>query len=146
MFDIGFTEMVVVAVIALLVLGPERLPRVAKQAGQWMGKLQRYVNDVKSDLNRQMELEELRRMQNEVKEAATNLESSFRDAVAKTQGEMNSIASSVTGDTSSSPTPSTDWDRIYSVRRARDRIVERRTERAKSLGHKVPKRRRSWSR
>ena len=80
MIDIGFTEMVVVAVIALLVLGPERLPRVAKQAGQWMGKLQRYVNDVKSDLNRQMELEELRRMQNEVKEAATNLASSFRDA------------------------------------------------------------------
>ena len=85
-------------------------------------------------------VEELRRMQNEVKEAASNLESSFRDAVAKTQGEFDSIASSVSGDTSSSPTPSTDWDRIYAVRRQRERIKDRRIEREKELGIKRPKR------
>ena len=49
MFDFGFSEMVVVAVVGLIVLGPERLPKVAKQAGQWLGKLQRYVADVKSE-------------------------------------------------------------------------------------------------
>jgi len=46
MFDIGFSEMMVIAVVALVVLGPERLPRVARQAGEWIGKLQRYVTDV----------------------------------------------------------------------------------------------------
>ncbi|MCZ8097779.1 MAG: Sec-independent protein translocase protein TatB, partial [Burkholderiales bacterium] len=60
MFDIGFSEMLVLAVVALVVLGPERLPKVARQAGAWMGKLRRYVDDVKSDINRQMELSELR--------------------------------------------------------------------------------------
>ena len=62
MIDISFWEIAVIGVVALVVLGPERLPRVARQAGQWMGKLQRYVADVKSDLNRQMELDELRNL------------------------------------------------------------------------------------
>jgi sec-independent protein translocase protein TatB len=144
MFDIGFTEMVVVGLVALIVLGPERLPRVAKQAGQWLGKLQRYVNDVKSDINRQMELEELRKLKTEVTEAASDLETSFRSAVSESQAEFDALASSVSGTTASNPSQPevTDWDRIYAVRRSRDRIVERRTDRAKSLGHKVPKRRR----
>ena len=70
MFDIGFSEMVVLAVVALVVLGPERLPKVAKQTGAWMGKLRRYVDDVKSDINRQMELSELRNLKNQVTDAA----------------------------------------------------------------------------
>jgi sec-independent protein translocase protein TatB len=70
MFDIGFSEMMVIAVVALVVLGPERLPRVARQAGEWLGKLQRYVADVKNDLSRQVELEELRRVQQEMQGAA----------------------------------------------------------------------------
>ena len=142
MFDFGFSEMVVIAVIGLIVLGPERLPRVAKQAGQWLGKLQRYVSDVKSDINRQMELDELRKLQGEVKDAATNLESSFRSSVSEAQSEFDSIASSVTDSESSSDNRATDWDKVYAVRRARERISERRTERARELGHKVPKRRR----
>ena len=62
MFDLGFSELLLIAVVALVVLGPERLPKVARQAGAWMGKLQRYVADVKSDINRQMELDELRKL------------------------------------------------------------------------------------
>jgi len=145
MFDIGFTEMLIVAVVALIVLGPERLPKVAKQAGEWMGKLQRYVSDVKSDINRQMELEELRKLQTEVKQAANSLESSFRSTVAEAQSELDSVSSSLTGGAggaSGAPEPPTDWDRVYAVRRSRDRIVERRNERAKALGHKVPRKRR----
>ncbi|MEZ5741238.1 MAG: Sec-independent protein translocase protein TatB [Burkholderiaceae bacterium] len=57
MFDIAFSEMIIIAVIALLVVGPERLPKMARFAGEWIGKLQRYVNEVKADLNRQVELE-----------------------------------------------------------------------------------------
>ena len=142
MFDFGFSEMVVVAVIGLIVLGPERLPRVAKQAGQWLGKLQRYVSDVKSDINRQMELDDLRKLQSEVKDAASNLESTFRSSVSETQSEFDSIASTAKGDDAATETRSTDWDKIFATRRTRERIAERRNERARALGHKLPKPRR----
>jgi len=75
MFDIGVSEMMVIAVVALVVLGPERLPRVARQAGEWIGKLQRYVADVKNDISRQVELEELRRVQQEMQNATRELQS-----------------------------------------------------------------------
>ncbi len=142
MFDFGFSEMVIIAVIGLLVLGPERLPKVAKQAGQWLGKLQRYVSDVKSDINRQMELDELRKLQGEVKDAASNLESSFRSSVDEARSEFDSIAASVEDREGSKSQAATDWDKVYAARRARERIAERRQERAKALGQKVPKPRR----
>jgi sec-independent protein translocase protein TatB len=145
MFDFGFSELFIIGLIALVVLGPERLPRVARQAGQWMGKLQRYVSDVKSDINRQMELEELRNLQKEVTTAARDMESSFKSAVDETQSELNTIAESFdsgpSSSTSSYDSGQSDWDRIYATRRARDKIRERRIEREKSLGIKRPKRR-----
>lgn len=141
MFDIGFTEMVIVAVVALIVLGPERLPKVAKQAGQWMSKLRRYVDDVKSDINRQMELDELRKLKTEVTEAAQTLHSSMQSAVSETKTELNSISGAFMNAGSTTPDePKTDWDRIYATRRARDRIKERRIEREKELGIKRPRR------
>jgi sec-independent protein translocase protein TatB len=143
MFDFGFSELAVVAVIGLIVLGPERLPRVARQMGQWLGKLQRYVSDVKSDINRQMDLEELRKLQTEVKDAASNLESSFKSTVSEAQSELDAISGALQGSgAGSSDEPRTDWDKIYAARRTRERVVERRQERAKTLGHKIPKRRR----
>lgn len=140
MFDFGFSEMAVVAVVGLIVLGPERLPKVARQLGQWLGKLQRYVSDVKSDINRQMELDELRKLQSEVKEAASGLEDSLRSTVAEARSEFDSIAGSAKSDPAAPAEPQTDWDRVYAVRRARQRIVDRRQERARSLGQKRPKR------
>jgi len=143
MFDLGFSELVIVAVIGLIVLGPERLPKVARQVGQWLGKLQRYVSDVKSDISRQMELEELRKLQTEVKDAASNLESSFNATVSEAQSEFDAISGSLQGTAAEgAEEPRTDWDKVYASRRARERVVERRHERAKSLGHKVPKRHR----
>lgn len=144
MFDFGFSELFIIGLIALVVLGPERLPRVARQAGQWMGKLQRYVSDVKSDISRQMELEELRNLQKEVTSAARDMETSFKSAVDETQSELNSIAENFdSGPPSASSYDSgqSDWDRIYATRRARDKIRERRIDREKSLGIKRPKRR-----
>ena len=70
MFDIGFSEIVVIAVVALIVIGPERLPKAARTLGHLFGRLQRYVNDVKADINREMELDELRKLQKEVQTAA----------------------------------------------------------------------------
>lgn len=66
MFDIGFTEIVVIGVVALIVVGPERLPRVARTAGALLGRLQRYVSDVKADINREIQLDELKKMQEEM--------------------------------------------------------------------------------
>ena len=73
MFDIGFSEIVVIAVVALIVIGPEKLPKTARTLGHLFGRLQRYVNDVKADINREMELDELRKLQQEVQTAAQRL-------------------------------------------------------------------------
>ena len=70
MFDIGFSELVVIGVVALVVIGPERLPKTARTVGHLFGRLQRYVNDVKADINREMELDELRKLQREMQGAA----------------------------------------------------------------------------
>ena len=142
MFDIGFSEMIIMAIIALVVVGPERLPKLARQIGEWMGKLQRYVADVKTDLNRQMELEELRNLQKEVKSAATDIESSMRETIEKTQSDFAEVSSAL-GDDSARPlttsAPATDWEQIYENRRIRDRLRDRRVERDRSLGRKRPK-------
>lgn len=70
MFDIGFSEMVVIAVVALIVIGPERLPKVARTLGLLWGRAQRYVNGVKADISRDMALEELRQMKQKVQQEA----------------------------------------------------------------------------
>lgn len=137
MFDIGFSEMVVLAVVALLVLGPERLPKVAKQAGQWMGKLRRYVDDVKSDINRQMELSELRNIQTQITDAAQDLKSSMESTVSGVQSQLDDVNKTLSG---TSTEPQTDWDKVYAVRRSRERIKDRRIEREKELGIKRPRR------
>mgnify|MGYP006276627441 CR=1 FL=1 len=90
MFDIGFSEMVVIAVVALVVIGPERLPKVARTLGHLFGRMQRYVNDVKADISREMELEELRKLQTTVEEAARAIETSVKS-------EINSAEAAVTG-------------------------------------------------
>jgi sec-independent protein translocase protein TatB len=77
MFDIGFSEMMLIAIVALVVIGPERLPKVARTAGHLLGRLQRYVSDVKSDINREMQLEELRKLQSEIQESARSVEQSL---------------------------------------------------------------------
>jgi len=78
MFDLSFFELLVIGAVALVVIGPERLPRVARTAGQWVGKIQRYVSDVKNDINREMEIEELRRLKAEMNETARSVEATAR--------------------------------------------------------------------
>ena len=78
MFDIGFSELMVIGIVALLVIGPERLPKVARTLGHLLGRAQRYVNDVKSDINREIQLDELKKLQTQVTESARALEDSVR--------------------------------------------------------------------
>ena len=89
MFDIGFSELIVIGIVALLVLGPERLPKVARTTGHLLGRLQRYVSDVKSDISREMQLDELKKLQEEARQSAMSFESSVR-------GEMAGIENGVT--------------------------------------------------
>ena len=74
MFDIGFSELLVIGVVALIVIGPERLPKVARTVGAWMGRLNRYVADVKGDIDREMRLDELRKLQDEMKASVQKYE------------------------------------------------------------------------
>ena len=78
MFDIGFSELIVIAIVALVVIGPEKLPKVARTLGLLLGRAQRYVNDVKSDINREMQLDELKKLQSQVTDSARSLEDSVR--------------------------------------------------------------------
>lgn len=78
MFDIGFSELIVIGIVALLVIGPERLPKVARTVGLLLGRAQRYVNDVKSDINREMQLDELKKLQSQVVDSARAMEDSVR--------------------------------------------------------------------
>ena len=93
-FDIGFSELVVIGLVALIVIGPERLPRVARTVGHLIGRLQRYVADVKADINREVELDELRKMRDSVQQAAASIESSVTSGLSKAEEDINrSIAS-----------------------------------------------------
>src|ERR671924_1472025 len=97
MFDIGFSELLVIGVVALIVIGPQKLPRVARTAGHLLGRLQRYVADVKADINREIELDELRKMRDSMQQAASNFESSVQSEVAKTESELNQSVEAVVG-------------------------------------------------
>jgi sec-independent protein translocase protein TatB len=92
-FDIGFSEIVVIAVVALIVIGPERLPKVARTLGHMFGRLQRYVNEVKADINREMELDELRKLQSQVQSAARDIEQSVTHAAQSVETGMRSVES-----------------------------------------------------
>ncbi|HEV7802587.1 MAG TPA: Sec-independent protein translocase protein TatB [Burkholderiales bacterium] len=92
MFDIGFSELMVIAVVALIVIGPERLPKVARTLGHLFGRMQRYVNDVKADISREMELDELRKLQTSMQDAARSFERSVTHEVNATEAELQKIA------------------------------------------------------
>lgn len=94
MFDIGFTELLVIGVVALVVIGPERLPRVARTVGHLMGRMQRYVADVKADINREIELDELRGMRDTVQQTAGDIRSSIEKELRDTEQTLNAALAS----------------------------------------------------
>src|SRR5690606_4841609 len=95
MFDFGFSELVVIGVVMLIVVGPERLPKVARTAGHLLGRVQRYVSDVKSDIQREMQLEELKKLQEQVRHQAQELEASVRTGVAGVESGIGDTVAEV---------------------------------------------------
>ncbi|MGV3727401.1 Sec-independent protein translocase protein TatB [Hydrogenophaga sp.] len=78
MIDLGISKLALIGAVALIVIGPEKLPRVARTVGTLLGKAQRYVADVKAEVSRSMELEELKKMKESVTEAARDVEASVQ--------------------------------------------------------------------
>ena len=94
MFDIGFSELLLIAIVALIVIGPQQLPRVARTVGHLFGRMQRYVNDVKADITREMELQELKKLQASMEDTARSMHDSVNRSVSDTESELNRIAQS----------------------------------------------------
>lgn len=82
MIDLGISKLALIGAVALIVIGPEKLPRVARMAGAFLGKAQRYVADVKAEVNRSMELDELKKMKDSVESAARDVGQSVQTASA----------------------------------------------------------------
>ena len=103
--DIGITKLAMIGAVALIVIGPEKLPRVARTVGTLLGKAQRYVADVKAEVSRSMELDELRKMKDTVVDAARDVENSIQTSASdfeKQWAETTGIASSASSDFSPS--------------------------------------------
>ncbi len=92
MIDLGISKLALIGAVALIVIGPEKLPRVARTVGTLLGKAQRYVNDVKSEVNRSMELDELKKMKDSVTSAAHEVESSLRDVGSEFERNLSGAA------------------------------------------------------
>lgn len=104
MFDVSLTELMVIGVVALIVIGPERLPKVARTVGHLLGRAQRYVNDVKSDIQREIELDELRKFKSEMETAAQDVHQSLNDThnalqepVQQFRAELDEVAREASG-------------------------------------------------
>ncbi|MBX3604234.1 MAG: Sec-independent protein translocase protein TatB [Piscinibacter sp.] len=89
MIDFGFDKIALIGAVALIVIGPEKLPRVARTVGHLLGKAQRYVADVKAEVNRSIELEELKKMKTQVEEAARNVEQTVSSELRETSAELD---------------------------------------------------------
>ena len=101
MIDIGLSKMALIGAVALIVIGPEKLPRVARTVGTLLGKAQRYVADVKSEVNRSMELDELKKMKETVEGAARDVEQSIHTSAKEFENDWAQSTGTVTSDADS---------------------------------------------
>ncbi len=95
MIDFGFDKLALIGVVALIVIGPERLPKVARTVGHLLGKAQRYVSDVKAEVNRSIELEELKKMKGQFEDAARNVEQTVAQNVEQARSDFEQAAGEV---------------------------------------------------
>jgi sec-independent protein translocase protein TatB len=105
MIDFGFDKIALIGAVALVVIGPEKLPRVARTVGHFVGKAQRYVADVKAEVNRSIDLEDLRKMKTEFEDAARNVEQSVSKELHQTTSDLNTAWSGAATEPAAGSTP-----------------------------------------
>jgi sec-independent protein translocase protein TatB len=108
MIDIGLTKIALIGVVALVVIGPEKLPRVARMAGTLFGRAQRYMNQVKAEVGREMELDELRKMQQEMRDAASEVQRDVEEAGRTIHAAVDEAAAAAMDHHSLLDSPSSD--------------------------------------
>jgi sec-independent protein translocase protein TatB len=97
MIDLGISKLALIGAVALIVIGPERLPRVARTVGALVGRAQRYINDVKAEVSREVELEELRKMRTEFEDAARDVERTIHKEVSEQTQALNEALGGIDG-------------------------------------------------
>ncbi|GAB4205462.1 MAG: Sec-independent protein translocase protein TatB [Tibeticola sp.] len=99
MLDLGISKLALIGAVALIVIGPEKLPRVARTVGTLLGKAQRYVADVKAEVNRSMELDELKKMKETVENAAREVEQTVHTSAAEFEQQWSEATAGLNPDT-----------------------------------------------
>ena len=105
MLDLGISKMALIGAVALIVIGPEKLPRVARTVGTLLGKAQRYVADVKAEVNRAMDLDELKKMKESVEEAGREVEKGIYSTKADFEKDWSSVTAGLDGSAATSSAP-----------------------------------------
>jgi sec-independent protein translocase protein TatB len=101
--DIGISKIALIGAVALIVIGPEKLPRLARTIGALLGKAQRYVADVKAEVNRSIDLEELRKMKDTVETAARDVETAVQETTSGIERDLGSIVDESASSSASEP-------------------------------------------
>jgi sec-independent protein translocase protein TatB len=109
MIDFGFDKLALIGGVALIVLGPEKLPRVARTVGHLLGRAQRYVAEVKAEVNRSIELEDLKKMKTEFEDAARNAGKTVSDEIHQTSSDLEKSWQDATSSISGSETAPEPW-------------------------------------
>jgi len=112
MIDFGFDKIALIGAVALIVLGPERLPRVARTVGHLLGKAQRYVADVKAEVNRSIELEDLKKMKSQFEDAARDVEQQVSKEIHQTTSDLEKSWADADPLSPSYQNPHLDWSPV----------------------------------
>ncbi|NLY63811.1 MAG: twin-arginine translocase subunit TatB [Alcaligenaceae bacterium] len=91
MFGLSFSELFVIGLVALIVIGPERLPKVARTVGHLLGRAQRYVNDVKSDIQREVDIQEISKIKNEMQASVQDMKTSFEETAQSLRNPVDQL-------------------------------------------------------
>lgn len=111
MLELGISKMALIGAVALIVIGPEKLPRVARTVGTLLGKAQRYVADVKSEVNRAMDLDELKKMKESVEQAGREVEKGLQSASSEFEKDWSEVTASLSGaDAGASGEAASGWE------------------------------------
>jgi sec-independent protein translocase protein TatB len=132
MIDLGISKLAIIGVVALIVIGPEKLPKVARMAGTLYGRAQRYLHDVKSEVSREIELEELRNLQKNVQEQAQNIKADVENSIQKNMAEVENVFGTI-DDTSASDTSSSYTSDYHSAPTTEDQSRKAKEFRRKRL-------------